>query len=110
MRKPSASSSIYPQKSKLPPVTEEEDHGELQRHNAEQAKGIGKTGTPCGWNRLLNGDSTPAATASAAAARGGDFLVAARGWGRVCADDFFGSILGMVGWMERGRRRRAAAD
>jgi len=52
--------------------------------------------TPCdvGWKRLLSGDSTPAAAAASAAARGGDFLVAARGWGWVWAEDFFVSILG----------------
>jgi hypothetical protein len=65
-------------------------------------KGMRKTGTPwdVGWNRLLNGDSTPAA-ATSAAARGGDFLVAARGCGRLCAEDFFGSILG-DGWKGGG--------
>jgi hypothetical protein len=64
---------------------------------------MGKTGTPwdVGWNRLLNGDSTPAPAAASAAARGGDFLVAARGWGRLCAGDCFGSISG-DGWKGGG--------
>ena len=50
--------------------------------------------TPCGagWNRLLSGESAMAA--SAAAARGGDFLVAARGWGCAWGEDLLGSISG----------------
>lgn len=63
-----------------------------------------ETGTPCGagWNRLLSGESAPAGTASAAAAaRGGDFLVAARGWDWGWGEDLLGSISG-DGWMGRG--------
>jgi hypothetical protein len=69
-----------------------------------------KTGTPwdVGWNRLLNGDSTPAAAAASAAARGGDFLVAARGWGRLCAEDILGFIFG-DGWKGGGERLRDRA-